>query len=74
MGIKLNGEYLNNLQFVDNVLIASSAEEIERMRNELTVKSKKARLTLDGQKTVMVSKGSKKLIKIQGEEINKYTG
>ena len=51
-GINVNGKYLNNLRFADDiVLISSNIEELRGMIIDLIKESKKARLEMNFEKT-----------------------
>ncbi len=51
MGIKINGEWINNITFAyDVVIIAKNTEEIKEIANELIRESRKAGLTINSKK------------------------
>ena len=70
-GINVNGEYMNNLRYADDVvLIATSEEELEEMIQELNEKGKMKGLTMNINKTKVLTKGEEnKEIKIDGKKI-----
>ncbi len=55
-GIKLNGKWLSNLRFADDVvLIAGDAKELQEMTNNLCIDSKKVGLFINAKKTVLIT-------------------
>ncbi len=51
-GIKINGEFLNNLRFADDVvLISQDGEELKEMPNYLAKESKMVGLNINARKT-----------------------
>ena len=70
VGLKVNGERLNNLRFADDVvLIAGSRNEIEEMGNEFLEISRIAGLVANINKTKMISNAPEEPIRIGGNEI-----
>lgn len=68
-GIKINGEFLNNLRFADDiVLIAGSGKELEELGKEFAVISKKTGLEINMNKTYILSNAPKQRINIGGQE------
>ncbi len=54
-GVKINGQWLNNLRFADDiVLISSNIDESKVMADELRKKSRKAGLTMNLSKTKII--------------------
>jgi len=81
MGININGKFLNNLRFADDiVLIATSMEQIETMLLQLNDESRKIGLKMNMSKTkVMTNIDGASPIKIEDGEIEivdsyKYLG
>ncbi len=64
-GIKIDGEYLSNLWFVDNVvMVAKSTEELREMAEEFIGNSKKAGLILNGVKIkILTNRKIRKMVK-----------
>ena len=69
-GIKINGEYLNNLRFADDIiLIAKNEGELNEMLQELNAKGKKAGLQINWNKTKIMSSGHEPSIVVEGINI-----
>jgi hypothetical protein len=70
-GIKINGEWLNNLRFADDtVLIAQSREDLQAMLDEFEEKSREAGLEINVEKTVLLSNSKEtKKIYVKGKEV-----
>ena len=75
-GIKIDGEYLSNLRFADDIaLFAENLQDLQKMLNELNEESKKVGLHMNFSKTKVmynekaVDNGAE--IKIENEEIKK---
>ncbi len=77
-GLKINGKYLNNLRFADDiVLIAKNENELQTMMTELNEKSKIAGLSINFDKTKILSRSKKinfnfNLNNINIEIVNKF--
>lgn len=71
LGVEINGTKLNNLRFADDVvLIASSKEELETMIIELSAESVKHGLSMNYNKTKILTKEDTEIsIKVNGEKI-----
>lgn len=76
-GININGSYLTNLRFADDVVLFSKTPgELQTMLEQLHEQSKKAGLTLNKTKTKLMSNGPQTAILIDGETlayVNEYT-
>jgi hypothetical protein len=75
LGIKIDGKYLNNLRFADDiVLIASTPNDLQKMINELNEKSNEVGLTINLQKTKIMARDtvSISLGHEQLQQVNKY--
>ncbi len=69
-GLRINGEYLNNLRFADDVvLIGRSREEIESFGTELAEKSRLAGLEVNWNKTRILTKEARERVRIEGVEV-----
>ena len=75
MGININGRFLNNLRFADDiVLIAPNLEELETMLTQLNEMSQRIGLKMNLSKTkIMTDIITERSIKIQNEEIEYVT-
>ncbi len=75
-GIKIAEKNLNHLRFADNiVLIGKNLKELETMTNELEKTSNRMGLTMNLEKTKLLSSDEKALLKIQDitiEKVEKY--
>ena len=76
IGIHINGKYLNNLRYADDIiLIAKSKQELNEMIQTLNEEGKKKGLTMNINKTKILSKGNDKtkimIDKKEVEEVNK---
>lgn len=72
-GIKINGESLTHLRFADDiVLFAKTAEDISAMIEGLAIEREKVGLTLNPEKTRVMTNGNKDTIHLGNTEIN-YT-
>ncbi len=69
-GLKINGEYLNNLRYADDIIIfAKNITELEEMANELITECKKAGLKINGKKTKIIGRGEKQNLIIDDQDI-----
>lgn len=70
-GININGEYLNNIRYADDiVLISESKHEIQEMTQELSDEGEKKGLSMNINKTKAMSKENEDLeININGKKI-----
>lgn len=79
-GLRINGEYLNNLRFADDlVLISDNLNELVEMAEEFIEVCQPAGLTVNTNKTKILSNAKKEPIWIAGNQINwesevKYLG
>ncbi|WP_440994831.1 hypothetical protein [Cysteiniphilum litorale] len=78
MGINIDGEYLSNLRFADDISTTTeTSEELQKMLNDLNKESMKVGLRMNRTKTKVMfnDKVSKKVIQIDGEtleEVDEY--
>ena len=78
MGINIDGEYLSNLRFADDISTTTeTSEELQKMLNDLNKESMKVGLKMNRTKTKVMfnDKVPKKLIQIEGEtleEVDEY--
>ncbi|KAG6464707.1 hypothetical protein O3G_MSEX014681 [Manduca sexta] len=73
LGINIDGTSLTNLRFADDiVLFANTAEDINRMIEDLATESGKVGLKLNPEKTRVMTNGNKIKIQLKNTEIN-YT-
>lgn len=74
MGVNINGEYFNNLQFSDGILqLSESDDELEKMKNYLNRKSLNVGFTRNKNKTkLMYNCNIPKWIIIPGNEELEY--
>ena len=76
-GIKINGRFLNNLRFADDIiLLSSNKESLEKMGEELMSESEKGGLEMNKKKTKYMSyrkTGSQEKFKINGTEIEEVS-
>ncbi len=57
MGIKINGEWINNIRFADDVvIIVKNTDEIKEMAEELIRESGKVGLTINGKMTKIMNR------------------
>ncbi len=70
-GLKINGEYLNNLTYVNDIIIfVKNITESEEMANELVRECKKAGLKINRKKTKIIGGGGEQnLIIIDDKDI-----
>lgn len=69
-GINLNGEYLSNLRFADDiVLISENHKDLEYMLNTLDVESRKCGLQMNKQKTFAMTNSEKTPIQTESHSI-----
>ncbi len=70
-GFNINGEYLNNLRFVDDVaLIAKNNKEVHTVIKELISQEKETGMLINAQKTKILNKKKDgNIIKIMNKEI-----
>lgn len=69
-GILINGSYLSNLRFADDiVLFSESAKQLEIMLNDLNNESSKIGLELNTNKTKVMTNHTQDPIKVQGNVI-----
>lgn len=70
-GININGEYLSNLRFADDiVLLSNNKQELEEMIEELNDEGKKKGLSMNIEKTKIISKEEDEpKIEIDGKKI-----
>ncbi len=69
-GLNINGEYLINLRFADDViLISNNTKELEEMGKELIKMSTRAGLKINSEKTQWITNGADKIIHLEGKEI-----
>ncbi len=66
-GIRVDGEYLNNLRFADDVVvIAKSLEELKQMGEEFLTRSMEAGLIINETKSKFTSNKRKEELKLRG--------
>ena len=69
-GIKIAGEKINNLRYVDNTtLMAESEEELKSLLRKVKVESEKVGLKLNIQKTKIMASGPTTSWEIDGETV-----
>ncbi len=69
-GLKINGEWLHNIHFADDVVItAKNTEELSGMVREIMERSKRAGLELNFNKTKIIGTGEPKNINVGEKEI-----
>lgn len=74
LGMRINGSYLNNLRFADDiVLISDSSESLEQMLVELNRESNRVGLELNKAKTKVMTNSSKNEIRVGNETIEYVT-
>ncbi len=72
MGIKINGEWINNIRFADDVvIIAKDTEELKKMSEELIRESRKAGLTINSKKTKIMKRLGGGKLELEGVTIEK---
>lgn len=70
LGLKVDGEYLNNLRFADDVaLFATSTNDLSKMIKDLEKSCTKAGLKMNADKTKLMSKGEQTGIFIYNKQI-----
>lgn len=70
-GINVNGEYLSNLRFADDiVLISENHKDLEYMLNTLDIESRKCGLQMNTQKTFAMTNSEKTPIKTESHSIS----
>ena len=78
MGINIDGEYVSNLRFADDISTTTeSSEELQKMLNDLNRESIKVGLKMNRKKTKVMfnNKVPQKVIQIEGEtleEVDEY--
>ena len=69
-GIKINGSYLNNLRFADDiVLISDKIEELREMLMELELGGRESGLEINIQKTKLLTRKKEQNITLNGKKI-----
>lgn len=69
-GIVVQGQYLNNIKFADDVtLFARTAEDLQKMLNDLKLQSGKIGLEFNASKTNILTNGPKTNINIEGNTL-----
>ena len=74
-GIKISGEYFNNLRYADDTtFMAESEEELKSLLMKVKQESEKVGLKLNIQKTTMMASGPITSWQIDGEAMETVTG